>query len=137
MTRLASIFALLLLAAAAGCGEPGPDLRTSKESEQGRFLVSFVPETEPPPLHEIHRWTIELKRPDGTPVEGAWIRVDGGMPEHQHGLPTKPQVTKDLGGGRYLVEGMKFSMGGWWVLDLSITAGGEADSVRFERVLEQ
>jgi hypothetical protein len=42
---------------------------------------------------------------NGEPVENATIAVDGDMPEHGHGLPTCPQVTKYLGNGDYLVEG--------------------------------
>ena len=49
-------------------------------------------ETEPPPIHEIHRWRIHVEDAEGRPVEGAWIRVGGGMPEHQHGLPTQPSA---------------------------------------------
>ena len=37
------------------------------------------------------------------------------MPEHGHGFPTVPEVTEYLGDGKYLVEGLKFSMPGWWV----------------------
>lgn len=134
--HLASMLTLLLLAGLAlSCGPDGPDTATTQESDEGLFRVSFTSEGEPPPVHEIHRWLIHLETAAGEVVEGAWIRVDGGMPEHQHGLPTQPQVTQDLGGGDYLVEGMKFSMGGYWVLDLAISAGGESDTVRFERVL--
>ena len=44
----------------------------------------------------------------------AAITVDGGMPQHGHGFPTRPRVTRDLDDGTYLLEGMKFSMTGWW-----------------------
>jgi hypothetical protein len=66
----------------------------------------------------------------GRGVEGLQIAVDGGMPQHGHGLPTKPRVTKDLGAGRYQVEGLKFNMGGWWELKFAI-AGSASDSVVF------
>ena len=56
----------------------------------------------------------------------AAITVDGDMPQHGHGLPTRPQVTKHLGNGDYLVEGMKFQMGGWWVVDFTIDAARPA-----------
>ena len=50
------------------------------------------------------------------------ITVDGGMPQHGHGLPTKPRVTRALGNGDHLVEGMKFNMGGWWVVKFRVNA---------------
>ena len=34
---------------------------------------------------------------NGAPVEDARITVDGGMPQHGHGLPTQPRVTRYLG----------------------------------------
>jgi len=67
----------------------------------------------------------------GQPVEGAAIKVDGGMPEHGHGLPTQPRVSRSLGGGLYEIEGVRFSMGGWWELKLAIESPSGADSVTF------
>ena len=63
------------------------------------------------------------------------ITVLGGMPAHAHGLPTVPQV-KELGGGRYLIEGLKFHMPGAWVVAFRIKAGSIVDSVRFDLQLE-
>ncbi len=48
------------------------------------------------------------------------------------GLPTEPKVTQNLGGGDYLVEGMKFHMQGQWVVTFQITAGNREDTVTFE-----
>jgi hypothetical protein len=48
-----------------------------------------------------------------------------------HGLPTEPQVTGDLGGGDYRVEGMAFQMGGYWVIDVTVSVGGATDLIRF------
>ena len=44
------------------------------------------------------------------------------MPRHGHGLPTKPRVTRPLGNGDHLVEGMKFNMGGWWVVKFRVAS---------------
>jgi hypothetical protein len=54
------------------------------------------------------------------------------MPQHGHGLPTKPRVTRALGNGDHLVEGMKFNMGGWWVVKFRVASSAAgADSVVF------
>ena len=53
------------------------------------------------------------------------------MPQHNHGLPTAPEVTRYLGEGRYLVEGLRFHMPGWWELRLDISVGDARDSVTF------
>jgi hypothetical protein len=77
---------------------------------------------------------IRVTTKDGNGVSGLQIAIDGGMPQHGHGLPTKPRVTKDLGAGRYQVEGLKFNMGGWWELKFAF-AGAAGDSVVFNLAL--
>ena len=68
---------------------------------------------------------------DGHPVDGAAIAIDGGMPQHGHGLPTKPRVSRALGGGTYEIEGVRFNMGGWWEFKLQITSPAGTDIVTF------
>jgi hypothetical protein len=53
------------------------------------------------------------------------------MPQHGHGLPTKPHVTQDRGNGEHMVDGMKFNMGGWWVVTFRVASSLGADSVTF------
>jgi hypothetical protein len=77
-----------------------------------------------------------LETPDGKPLENAQVTVDGGMPQHGHGLPTQPMVTQYLGQGNYRVEGMKFQMSGWWVVNFHISANGKSDSLQFNLMLE-
>lgn len=57
------------------------------------------------------------------------------MPDHGHGLPTAPRVTRHLGGGRYLVEGMRFNMSGWWRLKFTVTVP-VPDTATFNIVLK-
>jgi hypothetical protein len=111
------------------------DLATTQRSAQGHYQVSYTPRNGPVAINRIHSWTLHVETPDGRPVSGAMITVDGDMPQHGHGLPTSPRVTEDLGNGDYLVEGMKFQMGGWWVVDFTIDAAGQRDSVRFNMLL--
>ena len=112
------------------------DLSTQRPTAEQHFVVSYTPSVTPPPINQLHTWTVRVTTPDGQPVEGAKISVDGDMPQHGHGLPTRPQVTRYLGDGRYLVEGMKFQMGGWWVADFTIAdTAGLADTVRFNFIL--
>lgn len=98
------------------------------------YAVVLEPEQSMPAIGDMANWLLSLRRPDGTAVEGAAIAVDGGMPAHRHGLPTRPQVTADLGGGRYRVEGLKFSMGGRWELrfDVSAPPGRETVTVALD-----
>jgi len=72
-------------------------------------------------INRMHSWILHIEDEDGFEIEGAIVDVDGGMPEHDHGLPTKPRVTEELGGGDYRLDGMRFHMSGYWEIVVSIT----------------
>lgn len=144
-----ALFVLLILSV-AGCGmgggmassttasapaEPTLDTSRTRASDAGLYTATITPGVEPAPINEMHTWTLHVETPDGKPVENAQVSVDGGMPEHGHGLPTQPKVTKYLGNGNYLVEGMRFNMPGKWELKFRVTAGGQTDQVVFNLVL--
>ncbi len=110
---------------------PGkPDTATTKLSDNKRYRVSIAPQNGPARINVMHAWIVTVATADGRPVEAATIAVDGGMPDHGHGLPTAPRVTRHLGGGKYLLEGLKFSMTGWWQLKLTFTSPAP-DTVTF------
>jgi len=112
------------------------DYSNTRVSEHDLFRVSYASSQDDVPVNTMHQWTLHVETLDGQPVEGASIIVDGDMPQHGHGLPTDPQVTKYLGEGDYLVEGMKFQMRGWWVIDFTISAADQTDAVHFNMMLK-
>lgn len=114
---------------------PGPDTSRSKKTVGGLFVASFEPETGVIRQGDLQAWLLTLKTSAGAPVEGAAITVSGGMPLHSHGLPTSPQATDYLGEGRYRIDGIKFTMSGWWQLRFAISAAAGSDSVVFNVVL--
>jgi hypothetical protein len=132
---------LLLLAAGvlAACGSTPPklDLALEKPSASGVYRVALVPPDEAPAINQMHSWKVKLATAQGTPVQGARIGVAGGMPQHGHGFPTQPRVTREIEQGTYLLEGMKFSMPGWWELKLNIQGAGGADGVTFNTLVEK
>jgi hypothetical protein len=71
----------------------------------------------------------------GVPVEGATLTIDGGMPQHGHGLPTRPRMTRTLTSGTYEIEGVRFNMGGWWEFKVTIATERGADTVTFNLTL--
>ena len=103
----------------------------SRASEAGLFRASYRSDTEPLPLNVIHTWTLAVETAGGEAVKDAEIGVEVTMPEHGHGMPTTPAVAKNHGDGTYQVDGLKFSMPGWWVLGFKIRAGGKSDVVTF------
>ena len=137
MTHHLITAATLAIALAAGATQPSDlDLSLRHPTAQGRYVVQMDPPAAPPAINQIHAWQIKLSSPDGTPVRHARIAVDGGMPQHGHGLPTRPQVTREVTDGTYLMEGMKFSMTGWWEIKLAIQAADGADTVVFNTVVD-
>ena len=130
------LFAPVAAALLAGCmlfAKPPKDLDYSRTrtSEGGLYRATIKPQGDSIPQGKLHRWSLHLETASGVAVDSATIAVDGGMPQHGHGLPTKPRVTRDLGNGDHLVEGMKFNMGGWWVVKFRVASQAGRDSLVF------
>jgi hypothetical protein len=122
---------------------PPPDVGTVKATANGRYRVLLAPERGPVPLQRLHRWTVRVDpvggapgtSPNGAPGAPPTVTVDGGMPHHGHGLPTRPRVTGRLPDGRLVIDGVRFSMPGWWELRLRVAGGAGTDSVTFNLAL--
>jgi hypothetical protein len=107
------------------------DYGRTRASAQGLYRATIRPPGDSIPQGRLQRWTLHLETAAGAPVDEARVEVDGGMPQHGHGLPTRPRVTRALGGGDHLVEGLKFNMGGWWVVTFRVQSAAGTDSVTF------
>ncbi|HEX3158121.1 MAG TPA: FixH family protein [Gemmatimonadaceae bacterium] len=107
------------------------DYSRTRTSEGGIYRGTIHPPGDSIPRGRLHSWTLHLENAAGTPVDVASVDVDGGMPQHGHGLPTKPRVMRQLGNGDHVVEGMKFNMGGWWVVKFRVSAPAGTDSLVF------
>lgn len=112
------------------------DTAVEKSSGSGLFKVSYSSDVEPVPVNRLHSWNLQVVTADGKPVRGARILILGDMPEHGHGFPTEPEVSAGMRDGLYLVEGLKFSMPGWWVVTFHIAAGEIMDHVSFNLLLK-
>lgn len=112
---------------------PPKDLDTStmKVTANNAFTVMYKSTSGHIRINRIHSWELTIKDADGQPVNDAMVTVVGDMPEHGHGLPTQPEITKVGTGGLYRVDGMKFTMPGWWVVTVSVMVNGVHDSVSF------
>lgn len=141
LQQLVIVSAAALLSASAFAFAQRPraeptDVGAVKRTAHGRYLVVLAPDSMPIPLHRLHRWRVRVQDARGVSVIGTDgapldVRVDGGMPQHGHGLPTAPRVTGHLPDGQLLIEGMRFSMPGWWTLRVRINGAAGADSVTF------
>jgi hypothetical protein len=113
------------------------DTSATRWSGSGLYRVSLRSHLMPLQINQMHSWTVHVDDGQGAAIDEAAITVSGGMPEHNHGLPTAPRVTQNLGSGDYLLEGMRFNMSGWWELQLQITAGENSDTVIFNCILPE
>jgi YtkA-like len=106
-------------------GEFGLGPRTSA---RGLYVATLQPAE---PLKKRKMLTIPVSIADakGNAIAGATVTIDGGMPQHGHGLPTKPRVVETA--NAYAIEGMRFNMGGWWELKLTVTTPAGTDVVTF------
>ena len=101
-----------------------------RHSAERRYVATLMPER---PLRPRQTQTVRVTivDADGRAIDAAAITIDGGMPQHGHGLPTRPRVTQNLGGGTYVIEGVRFNMGGWWEFKVSITGAAGTDVITF------
>jgi len=143
MQSISRITAVVVLAAgASACGHiaamlSGIEPPAASEfgfgpraSANQKYTATLLPR-EPLRLRRLQTVPVRITDANGRPVEQALIKVDGGMPEHGHGLPTQPRIGRALGDGVYEIDGVRFSMGGWWEFKLAIETPAGADRVTF------
>jgi hypothetical protein len=142
--RAAGLLAIALLALGAGAcgvmhGMTGSGAQRPAESEfglgprstaGGLYQVTLEP-VEPLAKRKLQKLNVRVTDAAGAPIQDASMTVGGGMPEHGHGLPTRPRMTHRVADGLYEIDGVRFSMGGWWELTLAINGSAGADSVTF------
>ena len=105
-----------------------------RASAGGRYVATLEPAR---PLRPRQMQTVRVivRDAEGRAIDEARISIDGGMPQHGHGLPTRPRVTRSVGDGIYEIEGVRFNMGGWWEFRLAIASSSGADIVTFNLAL--
>jgi hypothetical protein len=101
-----------------------------RPSAGGRYVATLEP-AKPLRPRQMQTVRITVRDAEGRAIDEAQISIDGGMPQHGHGLPTRPRVTGNLGDGMYEIEGVRFNMGGWWEFKLAIAGSRGADTVTF------
>ena len=101
-----------------------------RKSAFGNYVATLETDA---PLRTGKLQTVRLRLRDaaGAAVAGAKVTIDGGMPQHGHGLPSRPRVTGESADGVYVVDGLRFNMGGWWELKFAVDAAAGADRVTF------
>ena len=102
--------------------------------ESSRYVLAY--RTQPAKLVVGQHFTVELAvcPKDGQAAPEA-VRVDGFMPDHNHGMNYKA-VVKAGEGGRYLADGMMFHMPGRWDFIFEVRGGGKTDRMTQTVILQ-
>jgi hypothetical protein len=101
-----------------------------RSSAHGHYLATLTPDRQLKP-RQMQTMRLRVADAEGRSIDRAILTIDGGMPQHGHGLPTRPRVTRSLGDGIYEIEGVRFNMGGWWEFKVAVSAGAGSDTVTF------
>ena len=101
-----------------------------RPSSAGGYVATLEP-AKPLRPRQMQTVRVTVRDAEGRAIDEAQILVDGGMPQHGHGLPTRPRVTRNLGDGIYQIEGVRFNMGGWWEFKVTIATDRGEDTVTF------
>lgn len=109
-----------------------PDLQA--ETDSGLSIAIFS-EVSPLEINMIHSWRLVIRDSRQQPVNNATINVTGGMPDHDHGIPTQPQVTSQPAAGSYLLEGVRFHMPGKWQIIVSVETEQQSSQAVIEFTL--
>jgi hypothetical protein len=100
------------------------------------YRITWRTEPTPPPLSTLFEIEATLTDAAGTPVPDATVRIDARMPQHGHGMATKPEDDPgvcDTSGvcthadGVYRTRGMKFHMPGEWTLRFDVEGPAGTD----------
>lgn len=140
---LTSIVLSLALGSLSGCGmvlyaarhgfstPPASEFGLGpRTSPAGTYSATLSPAA-PLKVGVLQTVRLAIRDQSGAPVRGAKVAVDGGMPQHGHGLPTRPRVVAEEADGIYVVDGLRFNMGGWWELKFAVDGPAGADRVTF------
>jgi hypothetical protein len=101
-------------------------------------MYSITYTTDPSPIVLGQLFTIDAVVTDahsGEPIQTGTVAINARMPQHGHGMPTKPEDDPGVCGsgacshpaGHYLTRGMKFHMAGDWMIRFDVTGPGGID----------
>ena len=98
-------------------------------SSRRNFEVQIT-DSLPTTLNTIVSWPIKIKSLRANYVlDEVKLMIDGGMPHHGHGLPTTPTIKPTSKPDEYIIEGLKFSMPGYWEVRINASNGQKNDNV--------
>lgn len=125
---------MIAAGASAATVEPPTDNRVAGETrltQKGLYRITVEKAPTPVPTNRLQTWVVAVTNADGKPLPAAMLAVSGSMPQHGHGMLVDPRASRQTESGRFLVEGLKFHMPGYWEVKFTVTADGRADDLVF------
>ena len=111
---IVALAALALLLALGGCTGRG------QAADAGQDRATLTLSTDPAtPTSGPARLIVHLTTPDGVPLTGARVTVEGNM--SHAGMQPVNGAAREMGGGDYVVDDFHFTMGGDWILTVRAT----------------
>jgi hypothetical protein len=132
-SKLATIISAVVFAAPAAA-QNCPGLDGARKLESDRYVLSY--RTQPAKIAVGQHFTVEMAVcPKGGQPAPETVRVDGFMPDHNHGMNYKAAV-KPAGAGRYDAAGMMFHMPGKWDFIFEVRGAGKTDRMTHSVMLQ-
>ncbi len=120
----------LVLFALLGCRTPPSPRANEVTTAHGAYTLTYAVDPSPVRASELFSITTRVfDAKSGAAIDDAKVTVDARMPQHGHGMATKPKddpgKCDDAGvcrhpGGAYITRGMKFHMPGEWTLTFAV-----------------
>jgi hypothetical protein len=134
MTRLLLAVVMSVVWSTPARAQQCAELKGARKVESSRYVLAY--RTKPAKLavgqHFVVEMTVCPKSGEAAPEA---VRVDGFMPEHNHGMNYKA-VVKTGESGRYLADGMMFHMPGRWDFVFEVRGGGKTDRMTHAVILQ-
>jgi YtkA-like protein len=125
---------LWLLVAVPAQAQQCAELKGARKVESERYSLAY--RTQPARLAVGQHFVVEMAVcPKSGEAAPEAVRVDGFMPEHNHGMNYKATVRTGEG-GRYLADGMMFHMPGRWDFIFEVRGGGKTDRMTQTVILQ-
>jgi hypothetical protein len=97
--------------------------------QAGNMLVTFAINPYPPTAYQQSTFDVTLVDASGQPLDDATISLDLTMPEMP--MPPNNMTMQSLSNGKYQSAG-RFTMRGWWRIEVIIERGDAKQSVFFD-----
>ena len=104
----------------------------SETTFDGLHRIDLIPASPEVPLIEVHHWFVKVFDQWGEEIRPDKLYISGSMPEHGHGLPTRPIVEKYTDTQGYRISNVSFNMAGNWKFNVEFSYQGITDGAEFD-----